>query len=323
MKIHPYLSEFRECLITSGYSADTVSGYLIDVGMFISWVEAHLQKDYDYSIVSASTINDHVNYLVDLVNNGKYKISTIARKIQAIRCYLLWAKEKEHMDFQLVNPISGVNFDSSETIPLTKTEQRLLAEAIENDLRIAKIRFKKRFVSRVRDCSMVIFVLNTGLKMEELLSLLVSDIVSKGPRGFVSIKEDREVPLNELAQKAVDDWVNVRPQTSNEYLWIAVENEQEEGPLSSRSFQRVVKRIGQDAGIENLTPYKLRMTFGQNVADGGADPLTLARLLGVSRLNSVKSFYKNATENSLAQAVNGLAKTYKSDSARVGEDDIA
>jgi len=122
MKIHPYLSEFRDYLTTTGYSGDMVNGHIFDVGMFVSWIETHLAIEFDYSIMSISTLYAYVKNLVFLSNNGFYKKSTVVRKLQAISCYLLWAKDNGYIDNQVVYPISRMNLLSGETILVNATE---------------------------------------------------------------------------------------------------------------------------------------------------------------------------------------------------------
>jgi len=113
--------------------------------------------------------------------------------------------------------------------------------------------------------------------------------------------------LNAEARKALQDWLSVRPEGGNEYIWVAVENDQE-GALSSRSVQRVILRLGQDAGLPHLTPHVLRHTFGKNLIDSGVGLEKVAALLGHANLNTTR-IYITPNQNDLEQAVDQLTIT--------------
>ena len=53
---------------------------------------------------------------------------------------------------------------------LDKKEQFALQRAIEKDLQVSKLRYPKRWVTRRRDASMVLFMLHTGLRLSEVAS---------------------------------------------------------------------------------------------------------------------------------------------------------
>ena len=60
----------------------------------------------------------------------------------------------------------------------------------------------------------------------------------KNPKGG----KQRIVPLNLDARRALQDWLNARPEDGTDFIWIAVESDQEQA-LSSRSVQRALTRI--------------------------------------------------------------------------------
>jgi site-specific recombinase XerD len=57
--------------------------------------------------------------------------------------------------------------------------------------------------------------------------------------------------------------------------------------------QRVLKRYGQEAGIENLTPHVIRHSFAWNLAYKGIAVEKIARLLGHANLNTTWLYVKS------------------------------
>jgi integrase/recombinase XerC len=81
----------------------------------------------------------------------------------------------------------------------------------------------------------------------------------------------------------------------------------EKKPLSSRSAQRNIKRMGQLAGIENLTPHILRHTFAKSLIDQGVSLEKIATLLGHSNLNTTR-IYIAPNQQDLQKAVDILVE---------------
>ncbi len=79
-----------------------------------------------------------------------------------------------------------------------------------------------------------------------------------------------------------------------------------DGALGGRSVQRSIRRIGLDAGIENLMPNVLRHTFAKNLVDSGAGLETVAALLGTG-LNAVR-IYSAPSPQDLEKAVERISK---------------
>ena len=111
------------------------------------------------------------------------------------------------------------------------------------------------------------------------------------------------VPLNAETCKALQDWLAVRSGAGN-HVWTQVEGKFFDG-LSSRSVQRVLARIGQDADLEHLTPHVLRHTFAKNLVDGGGLE-KVAALLGHSNLNTTR-IYITPNQKDLEQVVERLS----------------
>jgi integrase/recombinase XerC len=56
--------------------------------------------------------------------------------------------------------------------------------------------------------------------------------------------------------------------------------------------QRVLKRYGEDAGIEKITPHVLRHSFAKNLTNKGVGIEKVAQLLGYENLNTTHIYIK-------------------------------
>jgi len=181
---------------------------------------------------------------------------------------------------------------------------------MERDVQIAKLRFPKRWAGRQRDFSMVTLMLNTGLRLAELVNVELGDIELSERKGSVFVRhgkgnKERRIPLNADARKALRDWLAIRPETpGNTFLFIALESEAD-GSLSHRTVQRIVRRYGQEAGLPHLSPHTLRHTFAKNLVNNGVSLEKVAVLLGHSSLETTR-IYITPSAQDLAQAVSRI-----------------
>jgi integrase/recombinase XerC len=193
---------------------------------------------------------------------------------------------------------------------LGKREQTALKQAIARDLQLAKLRFPKRWITRRRDASLVLFMLNTGLRLSEAVSLLVEDVQLYGRKGSVLVRgskgSQRSVPLNSEARQALKDWFEMRP--NSPYVWTVVEGHTGTS-LSGRTVQRLICRYAKDADLDDLTPQVLRNTFTRNLVNAGLALEKVAALLGHKSLTALR-FYVTPGEGTprtdLALALNEL-----------------
>jgi site-specific recombinase XerD len=74
-----------------------------------------------------------------------------------------------------------------------------------------------------------------------------------------------------------------------------------------RAVQRVLKRYGQEAGLNELTPHIARHTFAKNLVNQGVGLEKVASLLGHSSLNTTR-LYTTPNQHDLELAVEKLEK---------------
>ncbi|MBN2147995.1 MAG: tyrosine-type recombinase/integrase [Anaerolineales bacterium] len=287
----------------------TVKGYRSDVLHFIRWFEQTNGETFTLAGVTPTDVREYRQHLLIV---ERRKAATVNRRLAAISVLMRWATTTGLIEQDPTQDIRQVPLTSAGPKYLDKKQQFALQRAIERDLQISRLRYPKRWRSRQRDASLVIFLMHTGLRLQEALDLRLGDLVLGDRKGLVTVQQgkggrQRIVPLNAEARKALQEWLSVRPQAGSEYIWVAVEGDQDSA-LSSRSAQRVILRLGQEAGLPDLTPHVLRHTFGKNLIDSGVGLEKVATLLGHSSLNTTR-IYITPNQNDLERAVEILSNT--------------
>jgi site-specific recombinase XerD len=309
-KDQSHVTTFLDYLVLQNRSPLTIQGYQNDLLQFKNWFEEMNMRPMTPVDITPVDMQAYRRYLIHRRN---FKASTINRRLAALSSYLHWAQEAGLIED---NPAQGTRM-VPQIIPgprhLSKKEQFQLRRTIQFDLQDAKLRFPSRWLTRQRDASLITFLLNTGLRLQEGLTLRKEDVSLSARKGQVLIRQgkggkQRTVPLNKEARHALQAWLDVRPAHPHPFIWTAVESSTDK-PLSSRSVQRVLKRYARAAGLAEISPHMLRHTFAKNLVDAGVGLEKVAALLGHANLNTTR-MYITPSQIDLAHAVDMLDELY-------------
>jgi integrase len=143
--------------------------------------------------------------------------------------------------------------------------------------------------------------INTGMRRGELFDLKWFDVDFN--RRIVHVRQSksgrpRTIPLNATTQTLLKGL----PKTS-EYVFPSPKNEKRRVNDVGRQFERAVK----NAKIADFHFHDLRHTAATRMADAGADPSTLAAILGHSDIR-MTARYTHATDQAKRRAVDNLVK---------------
>ena len=298
--------EFQKHLEGLDLSTLTVRGYLADLQHFSRWFEQTNEEGLTVERITPTDVKEYKHFLVGV---EKRKASTVNRRLAALAALARWARLAGRILSDPTENIKGIANVVHAPKWLDRHEQYALSRAIENDLQWSKLKYPKRWVTRRRDASLVLFLLHSGLRLSEAVGLHLKDVQLSERKGSVLVREgkggkQRSVPLNAEARKALQEWLAVRP--AGEFLWTVVEGEHEQA-LSGRTVQRILHRYGQAAKLENLTPHVCRHTFAKNLVDCQVGLEKVAALLGHANLNTTRMYVTPSTRD-LEQAVEHLAQ---------------
>ncbi len=297
------LNDFQNYLEDQDLSPLTVKGYLSDLQHFERWFQQTNGEDLTVQRVTPTDVKEYKQFLLNI---ERRKAGTVNRRLAALAALCKWARQTKQITSDPTENIKGVTGVTRGPKWLDKHEQNRLLRAIENDLELARKKYPKRWVTRRRDASLVLFLLHTGLRLSEAIELQMEDIQLSERKGSVLVQngkgnKQRSVPLNSDARKALQEWLAVRPQS--DHLWMTVEGEHES--LSGRTVQRVLQRYAKAAQLDELTPHVCRHTFAKNLVENEVGLEKVAVLLGHSSLNTTR-IYITPSARDLELAVENL-----------------
>ncbi len=133
-----------------------------------------------------------------------------------------------------------------------------------------------------RDTAILTIFLNCGLRLSELVNINLCDIKNNTLTIIGKGNKERSIYLNEACQKAIKEYMLVRPIDNvkdKNALFLSKQNKR----ISPRMVELLVKKYIQLAGLDTrkYTPHKLRHTAATLMHKyGNVDVLTLQQILG-------------------------------------------
>jgi site-specific recombinase XerD len=232
--------------------------------------------------------------------------ATWNRRRAALRVFAGWARGQGLISY---DPTDGLpKVEEVELAPrwLDGREVGRLERALEKAIQGARSEAWK--VKAIRDRAVVLVMLKGGLREGEVCGLDVDDVTLGERKGKVVVRmgkgnKSRVVPLNGQALAALRRWLESYPQPFPEGkgggpVFVGKGGDR----LQERGVQRLVAELGQQAGIEGLTPHRLRHTCAKALLDAGVKLTEVAKLLGHSRLETTMR-YTTPSEGDLERAV--------------------
>lgn len=289
------LADFRDYLVAHDRAEHTIRTYLGDLQRFDAWLGSIRAEPLSPETLTAEDVRA---YRQSLAEQG-VKPGSINQYVAALRAYSRWCTESGQL---AVDPLRWVRTSREQSLApkwLTHKEQSAVVREAERALAAAHTE-AKRLECR-RDLSLIVLLLNTGLRISEACELEPGDVQLHDRSGRLIVRSGkgakrRVVPLNREARRALADWLNIRPPGSSTLFTTA------HGlPLSYAAAYRRIAALGQRIGID-LHPHTLRHTFAKSLVDSGVGLEQVAALLGHESLNTTR-IYTIPSEEDLQQAV--------------------
>jgi site-specific recombinase XerD len=227
-------------------------------------------------------------YQAELDHRG-YTGSTRKRKTISIRSFFAFL----YHDGFIANDISRrlIPPYSENTIPrvFTQAEYQRLLSACAHD---------------TRDTAIIELMLQTGIRLSELIRLTIYDIdlpPTGGPEtqemGLVRIvggggRKSRNLSLNSKACQALQAYLQTRPDAPTGILFINKFGT----PLGPRGVQKLMQKYLNQAGIRGASVHSLRHTFGTHHAAKGTNLKTIQEVMGHQDIRTTEIYISLAKE---------------------------
>ena len=251
-----------------------------------------------------------IDAFVDQMRGAGRKSATIRRRVTVLKVYFDFvAEEEDRLDH--ANPV------------------RLRRHAGRADRRLprgladAEVERLLAVVGSKRDRALVVLMLRAGLRVSEVVGLVMEDIwlpvaaqVPARLRVLGKGRKERIVYLSPAATATLVDWLTARPTCETSAVFVS----ERRRPLSVAGVQWLLKGYGKEAGI-HLTPHRLRHTCARQLIESQMPVESLAHLLGHAQISTTQTYLEGADmrlRESFIQAMQHIESAASVPEQRVG-----
>jgi len=271
-----------------GYSRHTIRNYRVDLRQFSQFLISRDKKSdagrgsgLEVAAVDSFIIREYLGSLF-----GRFRRSTIARKLSAVRSFFLFLEKKALI---LENPAAEV--------AAPKLEKHIPNYLAVDDVFRLLERPELDEPRGLRDQAILEVLYSCGIRLSELESLNVSsvDFGQRLIRVMGKGRKERIVPVGRQALRAVRKYLEatqgLRKRAGGDSLEGPLFMNLRGGRLTGRSVGRIIKRYVRESGLHSdISPHSLRHTFATHLLDGGADLRSVQELLGHASLSTTQKY---------------------------------
>lgn len=255
-----------------GLSLNTIDAYRRDLTSFCDFL---FEKDAIDELTKIKRV--HINYFVKELHDKNYSMTSITRKIAAIRGWFRWLTAVEALSN---DPSLGVELPK-----LTKKLPRVMS--------VAEI--EKILKNNLMPLQLVILELlyGAGLRVSELVSLELSNIelTSRYVRCVGKGSKERIVPIGQKAKLSILNYLKLRDLLIKKYK---LDTKQllikDNGRFVTRQDVYVFIRKQGELLKKHISPHTLRHSFATHMLENGADLRVVQELLGHSDVSTTQLY---------------------------------
>ena len=296
-------------------------GYAQDLCVFFDFLFkevddfAHCDKDHftydDLNRVSATHIEVFMDYLSFYTYGGREfsnSLKTKSRKLSTLKSFFKYYYNKDRISANPAAKVATPKVKDKPILRLDNNEVGELLDLVDRDTDSAES--TKRMISfrehtRKRDLAILTLFLGTGIRISELVGLNISAIDFKAKAFKVTRKGGAQtiLYLTDEILATLKDYLDEREQQKLIDGYPALFLSLQKKRITVRAVENLVKKYASIiTPLKNITPHKLRSTFGTSLYNETNDIYVVAEILGHRDINTTKRHYAAISEQIKKQA---------------------
>ncbi len=301
--------------IVRGRAETTVNEYFINIRLFLRFilktkqnlsqpVESLKIKDFPPELLKEITLRDIYDFEYFLADERKNKPAARARKTAALKSFFHYLNKRANLIE--TNPVDDIEMPT-----VKKALPKFLT--LEESLRLLS---SESFENPERDFCMVTLFLNCGMRLNELVSINISDIDFEERRLLLKGKGNKQriIYINHACISALKTYINSRknPPEEPDALFLSRNKRR----ISRRRVEQIIEKLLNETGLGNrgISPHKLRHTAATLMYQhGNVDTLVIKEVLGHASIATTEIYTHLSDDLKQSAAENTpLAKMKKS-----------
>lgn len=295
-------------------SSRTRLGYGYDLRIFFEFLQQYNPaigkmelRDIPMDIldqIKALDIEEYLEYLKLYEKDGKTYTNTergIARKLASLKTFYNYYFKKELIVTNPAALVSAPKLHDKTIIRLDIDEVARLLDNVESGEQLTGKQLAYHEKTKVRDLALLTLFLGTGIRVSECVGLNIDDIDLKNNGIKIVRKGGNEVIVyfGDEVLEALLPYLEERKQIEalpghTNALFLSMQRKR----MSVRSVENLVKKYAKTVTtMKNITPHKLRSTYGTNLYNETGDIYLVADVLGHKDVNTTKKHYASLEDS--------------------------
>ena len=286
------IEKYLEILENNGdYSANTLRSYTADLRRFANFLNSELNGDL---IEGVTPLGDLFTKFLDYEELQGFKPSTIHRRKVALTQFGGYLFEKGVIDQSAVEKISAYKKDVWRKI----AHRDLMLLSDDECVRLEKTLLNEKSSRVYRDISIITLMLETGLSINSIIGLNLSDLDFRAERlradnGFQTIRYSIPKSSEYLTEYLKSSRRELTQSTTEQALFVS----QMGGRITRQGVWQVLRGWGELANISvTLSPRVIRHTAVFKMMKLNMSVEEIQKLLGHSNIMSTKALIRKVSK---------------------------
>lgn len=309
-------------------SIKTRIGYAYDLRIFFIFLSESINifEDKDYKKIKVEDLElinyRHIDLFLDYISYHERSLKTKlgkktsiqyintangkARKLSAIRRLFAYLYKVEKIKSNPAELVDTPKIHQKNIIYLDKEEVTKLLDIIEYGKNLTKREQSYHSYTKKRDFAIVCLLLGTGIRVSECVGINISDVdfLKNGIKIIRKGGNESIVYFGDEVYCALSDYFNERKKINaipgnEDALFLSMQKKR----INPRTIQNLIKKYSKIAvPLKNISPHKLRSSYGTALYEKTEDIYLVADALGHADINTTKKHYAKIHDKRRRQA---------------------
>ena len=233
-----------------------------------------------------------------------------ARKISAVRSLFKYFYKKERLSSNPAQLVSTPKIHEKNIIRLDTDEIARMLDAVDSGEKLTARQQQYHEHTRVRDLALVTLLLGTGMRVSECVGLDLTDVDFSNNALRIIRKGGNQTILyfGTEVEEVLREYLEVRRREEalpghENALFLSMQKKR----LGVRAVENLVKKYARTVTqLKNISPHKLRSSYGTELYNTTGDIYLVADVLGHKDVNTTRKHYAQIEENRRRSAANAI-----------------
>lgn len=285
--------EFKDKNILDINSKDLEKVTYKDIDRFLDYISYH--KTETVTKLGKTTCINRVNN-----ENGK------ARKLSSIRRLFQYLYKVGEINSNPAELVETPKIHKKNIIYLDKEEVETLLNVVETGTKLTRNQQSYHNYTKIRDFAIICLLLGTGIRVSECVGINIEDVdfYTKGIKILRKGGNESIVYFGDEVYNALSNYLDEREEIKTiegheNALFLSMQKKR----IGTKTVQNLVKKYAKiSTPLKNISPHKLRSTYGTALYEKTEDIYLVADALGHADINTTKKHYAKMHENRRKQA---------------------